>query len=81
MYANCASVLDMRDELKKSLFERLVANGFDFLNHGVANLEDHPKQALTAFSTGLELILKAGTFKASLQHRPISHEKEAACRE
>ena len=50
-------------EKPPSLFDRLVLNGIDFFQTGVAGLTEDPKYSVINFCSGLEIILKARLLK------------------
>jgi hypothetical protein len=45
------------------MFDNLVANGLDFLEHSVAELEKNPKYSLISFCAAVEIFLKARLLK------------------
>ena len=44
---------------KEDMLERLVENGFDFLNKAIEDLQEHPKFSVIHFHAAVELFLKA----------------------
>lgn len=44
---------------KEDMLERLVENGFDFLNKAIDDLQEHPKFSVIHFHAAVELFLKA----------------------
>ncbi len=62
----------------QDIFQRMVENAFDFLQHAIEEIEEHPKYSIINFFCGIELFFKAALLKEKWEYTVVNGQRDKA---